>query len=439
MNYRDTMNVNGKGHLQIGGVDAVDLVAKYGTPLYVMDESYIRQVCRAFRETVERTYGEGGVAYASKAFSCKAIYEIAKQENMYIDVVSGGEIYTADSVGFDMKKAYFHGNNKLVSEIELALQTGVGTFVVDSFDEIDLLDGICGEKGKVQKVIVRVNPGVEAHTHSFIQTAKVDSKFGFGVKNGYADEAIDKILTKKNLRFAGLHCHIGSQIFDKQAFALAVDVVTAYVAELKKRGIEVDELNFGGGFGVYYSGDDPKYDVAEYCDYVALLTSSLKTAVEKKGIKKPFFMIEPGRSIVGEAGVTLYSVGAIKDIKGVRKYLAIDGGMTDNIRPALYDAKYDAVIANRATEKATEIVSVAGKCCESGDIILKDVALPQAKRGDIIAVFTTGAYNYSMSSNYNRNPIPPVVFVKDGKSAYAVKPQTYEDLVRNDVSLEYID
>ena len=358
---------------------------------------------------------------------------------MYIDVVSGGEIYTADSVGFDMKKAYFHGNNKLVSEIELALQTGVGTFVVDSFDEIDLLDGICGEKGKVQKVIVRVNPGVEAHTHSFIQTAKVDSKFGFGVKNGYADEAIDKILTKKNLRFAGLHCHIGSQIFDKQAFALAVDVVTDYVAELKKRGIEVDELNFGGGFGVYYSGDDPKYDVAEYCDYVALLTSSLKTAVEKQGIKKPFFMIEPGRSIVGEAGVTLYSVGAIKDIKGVRKYLAIDGGMTDNIRPALYDAKYDAVIANRATEKATEIVSVAGKCCESGDIILKDVALPQAKRGDIIAVFTTGAYNYSMSSNYNRNPIPPVVFVKDGKSAYAVKPQTYEDLVRNDVSLEYID
>ena len=439
MNYRDTMNVNGKGHLQIGGVDAVDLVAKYGTPLYVMDESYIRQVCRAFRETVERTYGEGGVAYASKAFSCKAIYEIAKQENMYIDVVSGGEIYTADSVGFDMKKAYFHGNNKLVSEIELALQTGVGTFVVDSFDEIDLLDGICGEKGKVQKVIVRVNPGVEAHTHSFIQTAKVDSKFGFGVKNGYADEAIDKILTKKNLRFAGLHCHIGSQIFDKQAFALAVDVVTDYVAELKKRGIEVDELNFGGGFGVYYSGDDPKYDVAEYCGYVALLTSSLKNAVEKKGIKKPFFMIEPGRSIVGEAGVTLYSVGAIKDIKGVRKYLAIDGGMTDNIRPALYDAKYDAVIANRATEKATEIVSVAGKCCESGDIILKDVALPQAKRGDIIAVFTTGAYNYSMSSNYNRNPIPPVVFVKDGKSAYAVKPQTYEDLVRNDVSLEYID
>ena len=439
MNYRETMNVNEKGHLQIGGVDAVDLVAKYGTPLYVMDESYIRSVCRAFRETVESTYGEGGVAYASKAFSCKAIYELAKQENMYIDVVSGGEIYTANSVGFDMKKAYFHGNNKLVGEISLALETGVGTFVVDSFDEIELLDAMCAEKGLVQKVLIRVNPGVEAHTHSFIQTAKVDSKFGFGVKNGYADKAVDAILRKSHLRFAGLHCHIGSQIFDKQAFALAVDVVTDYVVTLRNRGVEVDELNFGGGFGVYYSGDDPRYDVKEYCDYVALLTSSLKQAVEKKGIKKPFFMIEPGRSIVGEAGVTLYSVGAIKDIEGIRKYLAIDGGMTDNIRPALYDAKYDAVIANRADEKATEVVTVAGKCCESGDIILKDIALPAAKRGDIIAVFTTGAYNYSMSSNYNRNFVPPVVFVKDGKSAYAVKPQTYEDIVRNDVSVEYKD
>lgn len=439
MNYRDTMNVNEKGHLQIGGVDTVDLVKKYGTPLYVMDEIYIRQVCRAFRETVENTYGEGGVAYASKAFSCKAVYEIAKQENMYIDVVSGGEIYTANSVGFDMKKAYFHGNNKLVSEIELALETGVGTFVVDSFDEIDLLDAMCGEKAKVQKVLVRVNPGVEAHTHSFIQTAKVDSKFGFGVKNGYADKAIDKILTKKNLRFAGLHCHIGSQIFDKHAFALAVDVVTDYVVKLKERNIIVDELNFGGGFGIYYSGDDPRYDVNEYCDYVELLTSSLKKAVAEKGIKKPFFMIEPGRSIVGEAGVTLYSVGAIKDIEGIRKYLAIDGGMTDNIRPALYEAKYDAVIANRANEKPSEIVTVAGKCCESGDIILKDIALPEAKRGDIIAVFSTGAYNYSMSSNYNRNLVPPVVFVKDGKSAYAVKPQTYEDIIRNDVTVEYKD
>lgn len=437
MNLRQTMNINDKGHLQIGGVDACDLVKKYGTPLYVMDEDYIRAVCRAFKNTVENTYGTGGVAYASKAFSCKAIYEIAKQEGMYIDVVSGGEIYTANSVGFDMKKAYFHGNNKLVQEIKLALECGVGTFVVDNLAEADILDEMSARYGVVQKVLVRVNPGVEAHTHSYIQTAKPDSKFGFSIKNGSADEIIEKILTKKNLHFAGLHCHIGSQIFDKKAFALAVDVVTDYVVALKNKNIEVEELNFGGGFGVYYSEGDPKYDVNEYCEYVALLTNELSNAVEKKSIKKPFFMIEPGRSIVGEAGVTLYSVGAIKEIKDLKKYVSIDGGMTDNIRPALYDAKYEVVLANRATEKSEEIVTIAGKCCESGDIIAKDIALPKAQRGDIVAVFTTGAYNYSMASNYNRNLLPPVVFVKDGKSAYAVKPQTYEDIIRNDVSVNY--
>lgn len=437
MNLRQTMNINDKGHLQIGGVDACDLVKKYGTPLYVMDEDYIRAVCRAFKNTVENTYGTGGVAYASKAFSCKAIYEIAKQEGMYIDVVSGGEIYTANSVGFDMKKAYFHGNNKLVQEIKLALECKVGTFVVDNLAEADILDEMSAQYGVVQKVLVRVNPGVEAHTHSYIQTAKPDSKFGFSIKNGSADEIIEKILTKKNLHFAGLHCHIGSQIFDKKAFALAVDVVTDYVVTLKNKNIEIEELNFGGGFGVYYSEGDPKYDVNEYCEYVALLTNELSNAVEKKSIKKPFFMIEPGRSIVGEAGVTLYSVGAIKEIKDLKKYVSIDGGMTDNIRPALYDAKYEVVLANRATEKSEEIVTIAGKCCESGDIIAKDVALPKAQRGDIVAVFTTGAYNYSMASNYNRNLLPPVVFVKDGKSAYAVKPQTYEDIIRNDVSVNY--
>lgn len=439
MNYRNTLNVKENGHLQIGGVDCTELAAKYGTPLYVMDEEYIRQVCRAFNDTVKETYGKGGVAYASKAFSCKAIYEVVKQEGMYIDVVSGGEIFTANSVGFDMSKAYFHGNNKTVQEIELALSVGVGTFVVDNFDEADILDEICAQRGIVQKVLIRVNPGVEAHTHSFIQTAKVDSKFGFGIKNGYADQIIDKVRSKKNLYFAGLHCHIGSQIFDKHAFALAVDVVTDYVVTLKNRGIEVDELNFGGGFGVHYSGDDPKYDVKEYCDYVALLTDALELAVLRKKIKKPFFMIEPGRSIVGEAGITLYTVGAIKEIKDIRKYISIDGGMTDNIRPALYDAKYEAVLANRANDKPEEIVSVAGKCCESGDIIVKDIALPRAVRGDLLAVFTTGAYNYSMASNYNRNTLPPVVFVRNGKSAYAVKPQTYEDLIRNDVIAEYKD
>lgn len=437
MNYRETMNVNEKGHLQIGGVDCVDLVAKYSTPLYVMDEDYIRGVVRAFKNTVANTYGYGNVAYASKAFSCKAIYKIMKEENSNIDVVSAGELYTAISAGFDPAKAYFHGNNKLVSELEYAISNGVGVIVVDNLEEVDLIDEICAKYSRKQKVLIRTNPGVEAHTHTFIQTAKVDSKFGFSIANGDALEVINKIKKSGNVYFRGLHCHIGSQIFDKSAFALAVEVMTDFIAKLKEQGIEVEELNLGGGFGVHYSGDDPKFNIREYCEYVELLTKTLGDCVAKKNISKPYFMIEPGRSIVGEAGVTLYSVGNIKDIKGIRKYLAIDGGMTDNIRPALYDAKYEAVIANRANEAGEEVVTIAGKCCESGDVIIKDICLPKAKRGDIIAVFTTGAYNYSMSSNYNRNLVPPVVFVSGGKSRYAVKPQTYEDLVRNDVEEDY--
>ncbi|MGN0771794.1 MAG: diaminopimelate decarboxylase [Christensenellales bacterium] len=437
MNYRQTMNVNEKGHLQIGGVDCMDLVAKYSTPLYVMDEDYIRAVVRAFRNTIANTYGYGNVAYASKAFSCKAIYKIMKEEGGNIDVVSAGELYTAISAGFDPSKAYFHGNNKLVSELEYALSNNIGVIVVDNIEEVDIIDSICDKLSRKQKVLIRTNPGVEAHTHSFIQTAKVDSKFGFSIANGDALKAIIKIKSSKNVVFGGLHCHIGSQIFDKSAFALAVEVMTDFIAALQQQGIEVDELNLGGGFGVHYSGDDPKFNVAEYCEYVELLTSTLSDCVKKKNIKKPYFMIEPGRSIVGEAGITLYSVGAIKDIKGIRKYLAIDGGMTDNIRPALYDAKYEAVIANKANMAPTQVVTIAGKCCESGDVIVKDIALPDAQRGDVIAVFTTGAYNYSMSSNYNRNMIPPVVFVSGGKSRYAVKPQTFEDLVRNDVEEEY--
>lgn len=432
MNYRDTMKINAAGHLEIGGCDCVELVRQYGTPLYVMDEEYVRSVCRAFKQTIEKTYGSGNMAYASKAFSCKAIYNVMKQEKTFIDVVSGGEIYTAASVGFDMSGAFFHGNNKTDGELELAMRTGVGTIVIDAADDAERIDALARRFEKVQNVLVRVNPGVEAHTHSYIQTAKVDSKFGFSVSSGAATTAIKDVLSRKSLHFSGLHCHIGSQIFDRSAFALAVDVMTDYMRELAGEGIEVETLNMGGGFGVHYTEEDPKYNVDEYCDYVSLLTRTLCECVERKNLKKPFFVIEPGRAVVGEAGVTLYSVGAVKDIPGVRKYVAVDGGMTDNIRPALYEAKYEAVLANRANDKAKEKVSIAGKCCESGDIIIKDICLPEAKRGDLIAVFTTGAYCYSMASNYNRNAVPPVVFVRGGKSGYAVKPQTYEDIARLD-------
>ena len=426
------MKVNESGRLEIGGCDCAALAEKYGTPLYIMDEDYIRSVCRAFRQTIAQTYGAGNMAYASKAFSCKAIYNVMKQEGTCIDVVSGGEIYTASAAGFDMSKAFFHGNNKTDAELDLAMRAGVGTIVVDAADDAERINEYAKKYGKVQKVLVRVNPGVEAHTHSYIQTAKVDSKFGFAIKSGAAEAAVRQAAGMSNLKFAGVHCHIGSQIFDRSAFALAVDVMTDFIKKLQEDGISVDVLNLGGGFGVHYTEEDPKYNVREYCDYVKLLTQTLSDCVERKGIKKPEFIIEPGRAIVGEAGVTLYTVGAIKDIPGVRKYLAIDGGMTDNIRPALYEAKYEAVLANRANEKPEEVVTIAGKCCESGDIIIKDIALPKVRRGDLLAVFTTGAYCYSMASNYNRNTIPPVVFVRGGKSGYAVRPQTYEDLTRLD-------
>ena len=426
------MKVNESGRLEIGGCDCAALAEKYGTPLYIMDEDYIRSVCRAFRQTIAQTYGAGNMAYASKAFSCKAIYNVMKQEGTCIDVVSGGEIYTASAAGFDMSKAFFHGNNKTDAELDLAMRAGVGTIVVDAADDAERINEYAKKYGKVQKVLVRVNPGVEAHTHSYIQTAKVDSKFGFAVKSGAAETAVRQAAGMSNLKFAGVHCHIGSQIFDRSAFALAVDVMTDFIKKLQEDGISVDVLNLGGGFGVHYTEEDPKYNVREYCDYVKLLTQTLSDCVERKGIKKPEFIIEPGRAIVGEAGITLYTVGAIKDIPGVRKYVAIDGGMTDNIRPALYEAKYEAVLANRANEKPEEVVTIAGKCCESGDIIIKDIALPKVRRGDLLAVFTTGAYCYSMASNYNRNTIPPVIFVRGGKSGYAVRPQTYEDLTRLD-------
>lgn len=434
MNFRDTMKINGEGHLEIGGVDTVNIAKEYGTPVYVMDESYIRSVVRAYKNTIESAYGYGNLAYASKAFSSMAIYSIMKSEGVNIDVVSGGEIYTALKAGFDIKNAYFHGNNKLVSELELAMTNGIGVIVVDNIEDITVIDSIAKEKGIIQDVIIRTNPGVEAHTHSYIQTAKIDSKFGFSISNDDAMNAVKAAISAEHVKLRGLHCHIGSQIFDKHAFVVAVDVMTDFIVDIKRElNYDIDELNMGGGFGVHYTEEDPKYSVEEYCNYVKIIVNALNDAIESKRIKKPYLMIEPGRSIVAESGITLYTVGTIKDIKGIRKYINIDGGMGDNIRPALYEAKYEAINSTRALESPVEKVSIAGKCCESGDIIIKDVMMPKTERGDIIAVFTTGAYGYSMASNYNRNPIPAVVLVNDGVSDVIVKRETYDDIVRNDV------
>lgn len=439
MNYRDTLRPNEKGELVIGGVTASELVREYGTPLYVMDVAYIKAVCRAYKQTIADVYGEGGVAFASKAFSTQAIYAIMKNMDMNIDVVSGGEIYTALSSGFDLSRAYFHGNNKLISELEYALDNNIGVVVIDNIEEVAILNELCRTRNMVQKVNIRTNPGVEAHTHSYIQTAKIDSKFGFSISTGDAMEAIDAILKSSNLKLNGVNCHIGSQIFDNNAFRLAVDVMTDFIVEINRRhNIEVEELNMGGGFGVHYTEADPKYTVDDYCNYIRIIADSIKNAIETKGIAKPRLMVEPGRSIVGEAGVTLYSIGNIRDIKGIKKYLCIDGGMFDNIRPALYDADYEAVLATDCNAARVETVAIAGKCCESGDIIIDKIDMPICKRGDIIAVFTTGAYNYSMASNYNRNPIPPVVMVENGKSAYCVKPQTYQDIIARDTIPDFL-
>ncbi len=435
MNTRKTLRVNEQGHLEIGGADAVALAKSFGTPLYVMDEQYIRDMCSVYRDAIQEEYdGNGIVLYASKAFSCLAIYKIADSEHIGVDAVSAGELYTAFKAGFPAEKIYLHGNNKLPYELEFALDHKVGTIVVDAYSELDMIDQMCAERGMVQNILLRINPGVEAHTHRFIQTAKTDSKFGFSVADGTAEKITQYALTKKHVHLAGYHCHIGSQIFEKQSFLLAVDKMMAFIAEIgKKYSFETEVLNLGGGYGIWYTDEDAKFSCADYADYLKAIIRELKAKSQEYGVRSPFLVVEPGRSIVGEAGVTLYTVGAIKEIPGIKKYVAVDGGMFDNPRYALYQAKYTAILANRAAEKPTEVVSVAGKCCESGDLVCADVSLPKAESGDILAVLSTGAYNYSMASNYNRNFIPPVVLVKDGKAEYIVKPQTFEDLVRNDV------
>ncbi|MBR2904076.1 MAG: diaminopimelate decarboxylase, partial [Clostridia bacterium] len=432
---RETLKINEKGHLEIGGADAVDLAAQFGTPLYVFDEAYIRKMMAIYRETIEKEYdGNGMVLYASKAFSCKAIYRIAKEENIGVDVVSGGELYTALSAGFPAEKIYMHGNNKLDYEIEQALDAKIGCIVADAYAEIDKIDEECAKRGIKQRILLRINPGIEAHTHAFVQTATTDSKFGFSIANGTAKMVTEYALSKKNVILEGYHCHIGSQIFEKQSFVLAVEKCMAFARDMKAEfGFEVTKLNLGGGYGIWYTDEDRKISSDGYAEYLSALISSVKKCAAEYEMKLPYILIEPGRSIVGEAGVTLYTVGRIKEIPGVKKYVAIDGGMFDNPRYALYQSKYTPVLANRAAEENTEIVSIAGKCCESGDLIAVDVSLPKAKTGDILAILSTGAYNYSMAMNYNRNFIPASVLVKDGQADYIVRPQTYEDLTRNDV------
>ncbi len=435
MNERATLRVNEKGHLEIGGADCVELANRFSTPLYVYDEAHIRNMMRVFKNTIKEEYnGNGQVLYASKAFSCEAVYAIARSEKIGVDVVSGGELYTALKAGFPAEEIYFHGNNKLERELEFALDGKVGTIVVDSYREADILNEMCLTRGIKQNVLVRINPGVEAHTHAYVQTARTDSKFGFSVADGAAKNVCEYVLAKSNLCLKGYHCHIGSQIFEKQSFVIAAEKVLDFSSTIKKElGFEASIINLGGGFGVWYADDDPKLKLNDYNDYLKAVISAVKRKVKENNLKEPYLLIEPGRSIIAEARITLYTVGAIKNIPGIKKYVAIDGGMFESPRYALYQSKYTVLLANRANEPCTEKVSIAGKCCESGDLIAVDVPLPEAKSGDILAVLTTGAYHYSMASNYNRNFIPAAILVNEGKADYILKPQTYADLVRNDL------
>ncbi len=435
MNTRETLKINEKGHLEIGGADCVELAQKFGTPLYVFDEAYIRKMMQTFRNTLKTHYDNNGlVLYASKAFSCKAIYRIADEENIGIDVVSGGELYTALQAGFPAEKIYMHGNNKLDYEIGEALDAGIGCIVADAYSEIDKIDAEAKKRGICQKILLRINPGVEAHTHAFVQTATTDSKFGFSIQDGTAEKVTAYALSKENVSLEGYHCHIGSQIFEKQSFVLAVEKCMNFAASMRdKLNFTLKTLNIGGGYGIWYTDEDRKIPAEGYAEYLEALICAVKEKSAKHNMPLPFLLLEPGRSIVGEAGITLYTVGAIKDIPGVKKYVAVDGGMFDNPRYALYQSKYTPLLANRANDPNEEVVSIAGKCCESGDLIAVNVELPKAKSGDILAVLSTGAYNYSMAMNYNRNLIPPCILVNNGQAEYIVRPQSYADVARNDV------
>lgn len=428
----DNLSINEKNHLVIGRNDTVDLAKKYGTPLYVLDEDLVRENCRTYKGAIDKYYnGKGLVLYASKALSCKHIYKTVMEEGLGVDVVSGGELYTAYKSGFPMDKIYFHGNNKTYDELELAVKLGVSHIVVDNESELYMLNKIAEEKKLVQNIMFRIKPGVDAHTHDFVKTGQIDSKFGVALENGEAYEIVEKALSCKNLNLDGFHCHVGSQIFDVEPFCHSAEVMLEFIAEVKKRyGKEVTCLNLGGGFGVkYVESDDPiSYDL-----YIKEVSKVVYKKAEELSIKVPFILMEPGRSIVANAGITLYTVGNVKDIKDIRKYVSIDGGMGDNPRYILYGAEYTSVVANRANAPYDDIATIVGKCCESGDIIIENGRVQKIEEGDILAILTTGAYNYSMSSNYNRIPRPAMVRVKGGEDRIIIKRETYEDIIRNDI------
>jgi diaminopimelate decarboxylase len=414
-------------HLKLGGCDSVELAHRFGTPLYVYDEDTIRERCREYRSAIQTTYADSLVLYASKAFSGPMVLQIVQQEGLGLDVVSGGELFTALSVGFPSERIYFHGNNKSPDELGMAVESNIGRVVVDSFQELELLDRIVAERGRRQPVLLRLSPGVEAHTHEFRKTGILDSKFGFPIITGQAEEAVRRATSTRNLELLGYHCHIGSQIFELEPYLEATQIAFQFAREMRRKyGVEVREYSPGGGWGVAYTQEDDPWPILEI---VSQLGHALQQASAQHDLGSPRMVIEPGRSIVAQAGVALYTVGAIKRIPGVRTYVSVDGGMADNIRPAIYGARYEALVANKVDAASGETVTIAGKYCESGDLLIKDIALPPLAFGDILAVPTCGAYNLAMASNYNQALKPAVILVKDGKTRLMRRRQTFDDLL----------
>ncbi|MFA6866168.1 MAG: diaminopimelate decarboxylase [Clostridia bacterium] len=428
----DNLNVNKNGHLTFAGKDTIELAKKYGTPLMVMDENGIRTMFRRYILAMTKSFGEGSMPLiASKALCFKEIYKIAKEEKIGIDLVSCGEMYTAIKAGFPLDNAFFHGNNKTDWDIEYGIDNGVGYFVVDNYEELDKINQYAGQKGIKQSILLRLTPGIDTHTHVAIATGKVDSKFGTPIETGQADLLIEYTLKLENIVLEGFHCHIGSQIFDIAPFCDTADIMIKYIDHIKEKfNYVINILNLGGGFGVRYVESDP---IINYEKNIEEISIHIKSFADKHGIAMPRIIMEPGRSMVAANGITLYTVGSVKEIPTFKNYVSIDGGMTDNPRYALYQSAYTTLIANKVNEKPNFVATIAGRCCESGDLIAENAKIVKPVRGDILAVLVTGAYNYSMASNYNRIPRPPIVMIKDGEDRIVVKRETFEDMTHNEI------
>jgi diaminopimelate decarboxylase len=426
-----TAKISKQGHLCIGGCDVVDLANEFGTPLYLFDESTLRHKCREFKEEFGKYYPDTLVIYASKAFLNKALALIFKEEGLGLDVVSGGELSIAHSVDFPLDKVYFHGNNKTPEELNIALDWGVGRIVVDNFYELELLNKLVGERGISRNILLRLTPGVDPHTHQYTTTGTIESKFGFPLATGQAEEAVNQALSASNLDLLGFHFHLGSPVPEIQPYELAIEVILRFAQEMgKKFDLNLSEFDIGGGFAVPYTLDAKVPTIA---DYAKALTGKLNGLISGLGLSRPRLIIEPGRAIVGQAGVALYKVGAIKKIPDIKKYVCVDGGISDNIRPALYGAKHEALVANKALEAEREVVTIAGKLCQSGDILVRDINLASVHPGDIIAIPVCGAYSIPMSSNYNAMPRPAIVMVKEGRGRLIRRRETYQDMMSLDL------